>query len=174
MYPPRHTPTRAERAEVAERARARLARLLTPGSRVYTTVNHAASNGMSRHISLVVPVLVDPDGTPLTGPDAAAGAPGVSPGIFNITAAVGHLLGYRRSERTDGLVVSGAGMDMGFELVYQLSRELWPAGFGCIGPDCPANDHANGDRDRTVHLPGNDAAQHWHRDGGYALRHRWL
>ena len=82
-------------------------------------------------------------------------------------------------------------MDMGFHLVYSLSYALWPDGFGCVGAGCPSNDHSNGDRDYTPHGP-TDAngdpedrdpgpgeardglVRHWHRDGGYALRQRWL
>ena len=83
--------------------------------------------------------------------------------------AVGVVLGLRQVERGrgDGLKVSGAGMDMGFWLVYTLSRALWPDGYACIGEGCPANDHSNGLREYT-------AGKHQHSDGGYALRQRWL
>ena len=65
-----------------------------------------------------------------------------------------------------GVRMGGCGMDMSFALVYDLSHVLWPEGFGCIGERCLSNDHNNGDQDYTP--------AHWHRDGGYALRHRWL
>ena len=78
----------------------------------------------------------------------------------------GKLLGMRVD---DGAVkITGTGiMDMGFALVYDLSRTLYPDGFECIGKDaqCPSNDHSNGDR---------NYAKHNHKDGGYALRQRWL
>lgn len=94
--------------------------------------------------------------------------------------------------RYEACKAGGYGMDMGFHLAYNLSRTLYPDGFGCIGERCPSNDHINGDRDYTPHvqmLPGWDAAKqehtdalvqtvvglgHWHEDGGYALRHEWL
>jgi hypothetical protein len=90
---------------------------------------------------------------------------------------------------------------MGFHLAYTLSRVIYPDGFGCIGKPndaarrwsgaCPSNDHSNGDRDYTPHglsdengvpedrepAPGEVAdgcKRHWHRDGGYALLHRWI
>ena len=56
-------------------------------------------------------------------------------------------------------------MDMGFHLVYELSRALYPAGFVCSGDKCNSNDHSNGDRDHSPHQ---------HQDGGYALRCRWI
>ena len=65
----------------------------------------------------------------------------------------------------EGVPVSGCGMDMGFQIVYCLSSALYPDGFDCIGKDCLANDHFNGDRDYTPHR---------HNDGGYALKQRWL
>jgi len=68
-------------------------------------------------------------------------------------------------DRHEAAKASGCGMDMGFHLVYNLSSRLFPTGFGCIGEGCPSNDHTNGDRD---YLP------HQHRDGGYALIHRWM
>ena len=77
----------------------------------------------------------------------------------NITYTVAHALGdgpsFDRS-RHDGLRVNGCGMDMGFHLVYSLGRVLFPDGFPVTGVG------RNGD------TPGHD------RDGGYALRHRWI
>lgn len=66
-----------------------------------------------------------------------------------------------------GVKMSGVGMDMGFALVYNMGRLLYPKGFACIGQGCPSNDHSNGDRDYT---PGHVI----HADGGYRLRQRWL
>jgi hypothetical protein len=62
-------------------------------------------------------------------------------------------------------------MDVGFELVYNLGRVLWPKGFACSGKSCPSNDHSNEprkyDREKFV-------GQVHTGDGGYALNHRWL
>jgi len=73
------------------------------------------------------------------------------------------LEGYDRNH--EGAKAGGCGMDMGFHLVYNLSYVLWPNGFVCIGKGCPSNDHSNGD---TYYDP------HPHKDGGYALNHRWM
>jgi len=64
--------------------------------------------------------------------------------------------------KNDGVKVQGCGMDMGFHLAYNLAWTLYPDGFDCIGEHCPSNDHSN--REHNTH----------HKDGGYALLHRWL
>jgi hypothetical protein len=69
------------------------------------------------------------------------------------------------SRKYDAVTVQGCGMDMGFHLVYNLSHTLYPEGFTCTGDVCHSNDHSNGDRDHTPHA---------HRDGGYALKQRWM
>ena len=76
---------------------------------------------------------------------------------------VAQALGWGKPD--DFVKVGGCGMDMGFHLVYELSATLFPDGFDCSGQRCSSNDHSNGDRDYTPHH---------HRDGGYALRQRWL
>lgn len=67
--------------------------------------------------------------------------------------------------KTEGIKIDGCGMDMGFSIVYDLGRTLWPDGFECAGEKCRSNDHSNGDRNRKPHM---------HNDGGYALRQEWL
>ena len=141
-------------------ARDQLMRLCPPGTTVYTVLNSVSRSGMSRDIKMYV--IVD-------------GAPQWIAGY----AAV--LLGEKVTPR-DGIKAGGCGMDMGFHLVYNLSMTLYPTGHGCTGEDCPSNDHSNGDRDRTPHGNGMTphlravaiGADHWHREGGYALRHRWM
>ena len=99
-----------------------------------------------------------------------------------LSRLVSTAVGFTFNEKYEDLNVGGCGMDMGFEVVYQLSARLYPDGFGCIGEKCPSNDHSNGDRDYTphghrkaVHVPNDsDALNHWHREGGYALKQRWL
>lgn len=61
-------------------------------------------------------------------------------------------LGYRIGKH-GGIVVGGCGMDMGFHLVYNLGRTLWPTG----------TDNPHGRRNG-----------HPDSDGGYALKHGWL
>lgn len=55
-----------------------------------------------------------------------------------------------------GIVVNGCGMDMGFSLVYDLSRTLFPDGFSVEG------------RGRSGDVSGHES------DGGYALKQIWL
>lgn len=133
---------KAEQAHAIDRLRSQLA----PGTVVYTILRKVSRSGMMRHISLVVP---EEGG-----------------GMWDITGQAALAMGTRWDRNTGGIKVSGAGMDMGFHLVYNLSRALYPEGHGCTGEKCPSNDHSNGDRDFT----GGTV----HRDGGYALRHRWL
>lgn len=68
----------------------------------------------------------------------------------------------------EGVECGGCGMDMGFDLVYSVSRAMFPAGFDCIGEGCPSNDHSN-DRGERNYSP-----ERHHSDGGYALRQRWI
>lgn len=73
--------------------------------------------------------------------------------VLEPTYAVSSILDYRMSKNNDGLVVGGCGMDMGFHVVYSLGKALWPN-----GTDKPHGTR-NGEPDR---------------DGGYALKQRWL
>ena len=133
-----------------EKALAELRELLPPGATVHTSLNHVSRSGMTRSIS---PIIVS-DGEPRD--------------ISYLIVRAGIA---RFDERHGGVKMHGAGMDMGFALVYNLSATLYRDGFECIGEGdgwpraCPSNDHSNGDRDYTPHL---------HESGGYALRHRWL
>lgn len=153
-----------EQQDAIEQLRA----MLPPGSTASTILRTASRSGMSRTISVVVP-----------GPD----------GIHDITWLVARAMGERLTDANGhrAIKVGGCGMDMGFHLVYSLSRVLYPAGHNCTGSDgytktldaegnraynrsktprCPSNDHSNGDRaySRTK----------THSDGGYAVSQRWL
>lgn len=133
----------------AEKAEAieRLREWLQPGDTVYTVLRHVSRSGMQRVIGLVI----FRDGQPLH-PNYLAGT----------------ALGMRVDSHKDGLVVGGCGMDMGFHVVYELSHTLFPDGFPCTGnDDCPAGYHYN-------HQTGKREYPERHRDGGYALRHKWL
>lgn len=140
--------TKAQKAE-REEARAALREILTPGDTVWTVLRHVSKSGMSRDIDAYL-LTTGRDGKPdrvwLSRRIARAGV-----GTWN--------------DRRETVRMGGCGMDMGFALVYELSHALWPDGFECVGQGCPSNDHSNGDR---------DYAPHPHRDGGYALTHRWL
>ena len=76
-------------------------------------------------------------------------------GMRNIDWYAARVLEMRRGKR-DGLVVGGCGMDMGFATVYELSYALFPMGFKVEG------------RGRNNDTSG------WDKDGGYALKHRWI
>jgi len=131
--------TKAQLSEQAE-AREKLREMLPPGATVSTILEHTARSGMSRSIKCVI---------------ADGGE------VRNITGYVATALGTKR-DRYWGITRGGCGMDMGFDLVYSLSRALYPDGFLCIGEGCPSNDHCN-----RVAGPA-------HESGGYALKQRWL
>lgn len=118
-----------------EQAREKLRKLLPVGSTAFTILRHVSGSGMTRRISVLVPL----DG-----------------GILDVSGHVATALDYRRHDRDGGVIVGGCGMDMGWHLIYCLSRSLYPDGFKVEGVG------RNGD------TSGRDT------DGGYALRHRWV
>jgi hypothetical protein len=101
---------------------------------VYTMLNHVSGSGMTRHISLFV---------------------ARNNRVLNITWYVADVLGYKRSDKTGGLVVSGCGMDMGFHVVYSLGNALYP----------------NGDSKTVTGRNGDTKPE---TDGGYLLKHEWV
>jgi hypothetical protein len=116
---------------------AKLREMLPPGSTVYTILRHVSPPSMSRKMSLVV----------ISGGKAE-----------HITWLAARALGDKAVDYRGNwaIKVSGCGMDMGFHLVYSLSRRLYPQGFPVVGTG------RNGD------TSGHD------QDGGYALNQRWL
>lgn len=116
--------TKAEKDAEREEATKRLREILKPGDRVYTVLRKVSSNGMSRQID----VYVIQNNRPRW-----------------LTSLVAKACGFRRASGGDGaLQVGGAGMDMGFHVVYSLSHTVFRDGFKCTGKDnCPANDHNN-------------------------------
>lgn len=140
----------ATKTRERDEAVTKLRELLAPGDTVYTVLRHVSSSGMSRWIDCYV----IRDDEPLWISWWAAKATGNSVNTRN----------------HEGVEMGGAGMDMGFALVYAISRAVFADGFDCISDpssdrapyDCPSNDHSN--REHRQH----------HTEGGYALRHRWL
>jgi len=147
-----------------QEARERLLDLVKPGDTIYTILRHVSRSGMQRVIDLIV-----------------------------LTENRPRSIAYQASVLTDtpldrdrwGVKVRGAGMDMGFAVVYDLSYKLFPGGFGCTGEHCPSNDHSNGDGDYTPHMTDEERTgasgelctchkNHMHKDGGYALLQRWM
>lgn len=103
---------------------AELRATLTPGTTVYTVLRHVSRSGMSRDIDVYVMEGNEPR---------------------RITWTVSKATDIRYDRKAEALKVGGCGMDMGFHVVYNLSRALYDRGhaFACIGKDCPSNDHNN-------------------------------
>jgi len=137
------------KSEIQE-AREGLRAILKPGDTVYTVLRHVSRSGMYRAIDCYKFENDQPSW---------------------LSYRVAKAIDDKFDKRYDAIGVGGCGMDMGFSIVYNLSHALYPDGFECIGQDkdkhvyCPSNDHSNGDR---------DYGKHWHKDGGYALRHKWM
>jgi len=123
-----------------------LHKLIKEGDTVYTSLKHVSNSGMFR----VIQVLICKDDH-----------------ISDISGLVCKALCEKYNQKHGGVPASGCGMDMGFNTVYSLSYQMFKNGFQCIGEEkrCPANDHSNGDQNYQPHL---------HKDGGYALRQRWI
>lgn len=98
--------------------------ILKPGDTVYTNVLSVARSGMSRTIKCYM----------------------VREGeMSDITYPVAQITGYSIA-KNGGIRIGGCGMDMGFALVYELSRKLFPT----------------------------DQESFKEQTGGYALNQRWL
>lgn len=134
-WQPTDTPVSNKDGESAirEQAKTDLRKLLKPGATVYTILNHKSASGMSRCISLAI-----------------GGKKGA---IVKLDYLVATAKGEKIDNTHGGLKVGGCGMDMGFHLVYNMGRMLWPNGTK------KAHGTRNGQPDT---------------DGGYALKHTWL
>ncbi len=73
--------------------------------------------------------------------------------ICDISRYAARAMGDKIDSKHGGIKIGGCGMDMGFALVYNLGAVLWPKGT----PELHGT--RNGEPDR---------------DGGYALRQRWI
>jgi hypothetical protein len=100
--------------------------ILNPGDTVYTILRHVSASGMTRYISTVIVQNGQPRDI-----------------SYLVAQAIGSPLSGNRNH--EGVKVGGCGMDMGFHLVYSLSRALF------------------GGDSRTSN-----------EDAGYALPQRWL
>lgn len=131
-----------ERAEAIEVLR----KHLRPGDTVHTIVRHASRSGMWRSISAIVET---------------------SDGPWDASGFVARAIDAKFDRKNGGVKMGGCGMDMGFALVYNLSRVMWPEGHRCAGKRCGSNEHFN------PPYPKRDGRSK-HKDGGYALHQRWL
>ena len=151
--------------------------ILKPGDEVRTILRSCSRSGMSRRISLVV---------------ARNGE--VQDITYHAARAMGEKIKQGGQYVQDaGIVIGGAGMDMGFSLVYDLSRYLFPDGFAALMGLAPSGHNMNPGNFRGRHakpLTKEDMAamvakgwkfhgrngdpSGWDNDGGYALNQRWL
>lgn len=134
-----------ERQEAIDRLREEI----KPGETLHTILRHVSSSGMSRSISII---------------QIKRG------GTYDWTYLIAKAIGEKIDQKHDGIKIQGAGMDMGFELVYRLSSALYgiKRGYPCLGDRCPSNVHVN---DRNA--PRGKGKRIRHHDG-YAISHRWL
>lgn len=155
--------TKAQQAEQAE-ALEKLRTILKPGDTLYTVLRNVSASGMSRAVSVVK---VEKDGS-----------------IHDLSFWIARAGLFKSHPKYDGLKVDGCGMDMGFHVVYELSRSLYPKGYKCNGNDgskdrkkqCRSNDHSN----YYAEIRGQETPEpnykrgKLHTDGGYALSQQWL
>lgn len=104
-------PKKEGHARYVAQTRADMLEYIKPGMRVHALIRHVSASGMSRRISLFVALTDD------------KGAPYIRDISWHASILTGHKLG-----REPGIIMSGCGMDMGFSLVYDLGRALWPDG----------------------------------------------
>lgn len=121
-----------------ESAIAFLNRTLKPGTTVYHALKHVSSSGMSRKISFYIPTK--------------------DKKIMCLDWYIAQALDMKRDPSNGALKVGGCGMDMGFSIVYNLGRKLYPNGFKL----------AKGQHGRNGDKSGFD------KDGGYAFYSEWI
>ncbi len=142
--------TKAQKAEQQE-AIDRLRKEIKPGETLHTILRHVSGSGMSRSISII---------------QIKRGK------TYDWSYLVAKAIGEKIDQKHDGIKISGAGMDMGFELVYRLSSVLYgygsKRGYPCLGDKCPSNIHVN---DRNAPCGKGKGIRH---TDGYAISHRWL
>ena len=116
------------------------------GRVIHSKTNWVSNNGMTRAISFYVCV-------PMTREEIKSNYyNGVNPKtkIVNIDWFISNILGYKFHRTQQGLSVGGCGMDMHFNVVYNLGRALFP----------------NGDK-KTI--TGRNGDKNPETDGGYLL-----
>jgi hypothetical protein len=181
--------TKAERQQAEsqrEDALLRLRAILKPGDTVYCVLRNRSASGMTRRISVFA----------LDKQDAKTRTAGWF--IHDISFDASKVLRERINHDDGGLIISGCGMDMGFHVVYELGRRLFPEGFGEEGqllrkstakqrmdpayntdpidtrrPATPAEAKAMVGAGYEFRGRNGDRSG-WDTDGGYALRRVWL
>lgn len=116
--------TRAEGQRLyREQSKADLRQLIKPGDTVYTCLRSVSGSGMSRQISVHIPLIELRSVTPKDGDKRKHKKVAVIRDISNYVATI---IDYRQNDRNGALIVGGCGMDMGFHVVYSLARSLYP------------------------------------------------
>lgn len=82
------------------------------GSTVYTILRHCSRSGMQRTIGMV-----------------SVSCEGGKPSFLHPNYATAQALGLSEDRRRDGVKVRGCGMDMGFDLAYNLGHVLYGDGY---------------------------------------------
>jgi hypothetical protein len=139
---------------------------LRPGDVVYTTLKHVSRSGMMRSIN----VHLIRDNQPQW-----------------IARRVATAIDFSFDDKRGSIKVQGCGMDIGFEVVYNLGRVLFPNGFGEKCSECDQRptspEHAKavrvvGSVGHHVHAckfrGRNGDPSGWDNDGGYALQQCWM
>lgn len=91
---------------------------------VYTIVRSVARSGMSREISVVIPLIKKGD---ISGGECPARVQQFVHPSYTIAALLGRT--YSEKNGHNAVVCKGCGMDMGFDLVYNLSSVLYGDGY---------------------------------------------
>jgi len=111
-----------------------LKKIIEKGKRkIYQYVTQVSSSGMSRHIKSFVIIKNEP---------------------VSIDWYIARVLSYI-SRDDKGIKIVGCGMDMGFSLVYDLGRVIYP----------------NGDKKTITGRNGDTEPE---TDGGYLFKHNWI
>ena len=105
---------------------------LKAGDTVYSVLRHVSASGMSRSIDFYIIKNDQP---------------------LWITGTIANLLGIKRSNSGEGVTIKGCGTDVGFGVVYNIGKTIWPEG--------------------TPEPHGTRTGQP-DSDGGYALKQAWI
>lgn len=130
-----------------KRAHETLSEVLNPQDTIYCVLRHVSRSGMSRSISLFV-----------AGKDER---------ILDITYWVSRVLDNSIDHNHGGIKIGGCGMDMGFALVYNLGRKMYPGGWDTIAA-CGTKEDG-----KTPKYWRNKPMAH-ETDGGFAYKSQWL
>lgn len=160
-----------ERQEAIERMR----EWVKPGDTLLTILRHVSASGMLRVID-VVKIMPEEH-------------PGQDPRVLSLGFNIAKIIDAKYDREKEGMRISGCGSDMGFEVVYNLGRILFRDGFAVTETarctKCLDRPGRNGlgktcqecDGKGTVTTPvrgRNGDMSGWDKDGGYALKQRWL